>query len=43
MRWGVYVPVFAVDGIDGMSIYVNVFLFLLAVWIAAGRFFASRP
>ncbi|MFD1321388.1 cadmium resistance transporter [Micromonospora sonneratiae] len=40
---GVYVLVFAAAGVDGMSIYVIVFLILLAVWIAAGRFFATRP
>ncbi|MFF0143067.1 cadmium resistance transporter [Streptomyces sp. NPDC005227] len=40
---GVYVPVFATAGIGGMSVYVVVFLILLAVWIAAGRYFATRP
>ncbi|ACZ87515.1 cadmium resistance transporter [Streptosporangium roseum] len=40
---GVYVPVFATAGLGGMSVYVIVFLILLAVWIAAGRFFATRP
>ncbi|WP_214105456.1 cadmium resistance transporter [Acrocarpospora catenulata] len=40
---GVYVPVFATAGTAGMSIYVIVFLVLLAVWIAAGRYFATRP
>ncbi|MFF0740594.1 cadmium resistance transporter [Streptomyces sp. NPDC004111] len=40
---GVYVPVFATAGIGGMSIYAVVFLILLAVWIAAGRYFATRP
>ncbi|MCA1187392.1 MULTISPECIES: cadmium resistance transporter [unclassified Saccharopolyspora] len=40
---GVYVPVFATAGIGGMSAHVVVFLLLLAVWIAAGRFFATRP
>lgn len=40
---GVYVPVFATAGIGGMSVYVVMFLILLAVWIAAGRFFATRP
>jgi cadmium resistance protein CadD (predicted permease) len=39
----VYVPVFATAGAGGMSIYVIVFLILLAAWIAAGRFFATRP
>ncbi|MFI5916506.1 cadmium resistance transporter [Dactylosporangium sp. NPDC051541] len=40
---GVYVPVFATAGIGGMSIYVVVFLVLVAVWIAAGRYLATRP
>ncbi|MFD4511634.1 cadmium resistance transporter [Streptomyces sp. NPDC058464] len=40
---GVYVPVFATAGIGGMSVYAVVFLVLLAVWIAAGRYFATRP
>ena len=40
---GVYVPVFATAGTAGMVTYVVVFLILLAVWIAAGRFFATRP
>ena len=40
---GVYVPAFAAGGIGGMSLYVIVFLILLAVWIAAGRFLATRP
>ncbi|WP_238007894.1 cadmium resistance transporter [Dactylosporangium sp. AC04546] len=40
---GVYVPVFATAGAGGMSVYVVVFLILLAVWIAAGRYFATRP
>ncbi|MFE7030099.1 cadmium resistance transporter [Streptomyces sp. NPDC057621] len=40
---GVYVPVFATAGIGGMSVYVIVFLVLLAVWLAAGRYFATRP
>ncbi len=37
---GVYVPVFATTGITR---YVLVFLLLVAVWCAAGRFFATRP
>ncbi|MFD1146089.1 cadmium resistance transporter [Saccharothrix hoggarensis] len=37
---GVYVPVFATTGITG---YVIVFLVLVAVWCAAGHFFATRP
>jgi cadmium resistance protein CadD (predicted permease) len=40
---GVYVPVFATAGAAGMSVYVAVFLVLVAVWVAAGRFFATRP
>ncbi|MBL7254435.1 cadmium resistance transporter [Paractinoplanes lichenicola] len=40
---GVYVPVLATTGAGGMAIYVTVFLLLVAVWVAAGRFFATRP
>jgi cadmium resistance protein CadD (predicted permease) len=40
---GVYVPVFATAGIGGMSVYAAVFLVLVAVWVAAGRYFATRP
>uniref|UniRef100_UPI000B85FD4B cadmium resistance transporter n=1 Tax=Actinoplanes derwentensis TaxID=113562 RepID=UPI000B85FD4B len=40
---GVYVPVFASAGAGGMTVYVVVFLLLVAVWVAAGRFFATRP
>lgn len=40
---GVYVPVFASAGLGGMSVYVAIFLVLLAVWILAGRYFATRP
>jgi len=40
---GVYVPVFATAGLGGMSVYVVVFLALVAVWVAAGWFFATRP
>ncbi|MFM9542679.1 cadmium resistance transporter [Streptomyces turgidiscabies] len=40
---GVYVPVFATAGTGGMSVYVAVFLILVAVWCVAGRFFATRP
>ena len=40
---GVYVPVFATAGLGGMGVYVVVFLVLLAVWVAAGRYFATRP
>jgi cadmium resistance protein CadD (predicted permease) len=40
---GVYVPVFATAGAGGMAVFVSVFLVLVAVWVAAGRFFATRP
>ncbi|WP_035855534.1 cadmium resistance transporter [Cryptosporangium arvum] len=40
---GVYVPVFATAGAGGTSVYVGVFLVLVAVWVAAGRWFATRP
>jgi cadmium resistance protein CadD (predicted permease) len=40
---GVYVPVFAVAGTAGMVMYVVVFLIGVAIWCAAGRFFATRP
>lgn len=40
---GVYVPVFATAGFGSMSVYIIVFLGLVAVWCAAGRFFATRP
>ncbi|ROO87512.1 cadmium resistance protein CadD (predicted permease) [Actinocorallia herbida] len=40
---GVYVPVFANAGIGGTAVYAAVFLALIAVWCAAGRFFATRP
>ena len=40
---GVYVPVFATAGAGGMAVYVIVFLVLVAVWVAAGRYFATRP
>ncbi|MER7679188.1 cadmium resistance transporter [Streptomyces sp. NPDC096934] len=40
---GVYVPVFATAGVGGMSVFAVVFLILLAVWIAAGRYVATRP
>lgn len=39
---GVYVPVFAAAGAGGTSMYAVVFLALVAVWCAAGRFFATR-
>ena len=40
---GVYVPVFAVAGTGGMIVYASVFLIGVAVWCAAGRYFATRP
>jgi cadmium resistance protein CadD (predicted permease) len=40
---GVYVPVLATAGAGGMTVYVAVFLVLVAVWVAAGRYFATRP
>jgi cadmium resistance protein CadD (predicted permease) len=40
---GVYVPVFATAGAAGMARYAGVFLVGVAVWCAAGRFFATRP
>ncbi|WP_119726524.1 cadmium resistance transporter [Thermomonospora amylolytica] len=40
---GVYVPVFATAGTDAMGVYAAVFLILVAVWCAAGRFLATRP
>jgi cadmium resistance protein CadD (predicted permease) len=40
---GVYVPVFATAGAGGMTVYAVVFLILVGVWCAAGRFFATRP
>jgi cadmium resistance protein CadD (predicted permease) len=40
---GVYVPVFATAGTGSLSAYVVVFFVLLAVWVAAGRFVATRP
>jgi cadmium resistance protein CadD (predicted permease) len=40
---GVYVPVFATASPGGVATYVVVFLVLLGVWVAAGRFFATRP
>jgi cadmium resistance protein CadD (predicted permease) len=30
-------------GVGGMSVYVVVFLVLVALWCLAGRFFATRP
>lgn len=40
---GAYVPVFARTGTAGIAVYVAVFLILVGVWCAAGRFFATRP
>jgi cadmium resistance protein CadD (predicted permease) len=40
---GVYTPVFATTGAAGISVYAAVFLVLVGVWCAAGRFFATRP
>jgi cadmium resistance protein CadD (predicted permease) len=40
---GVYVPVLTTAGTGGMGVYAIVFLILVAVWVAAGRFFATRP
>jgi cadmium resistance protein CadD (predicted permease) len=39
----VYLPVFARTGAAGITVYVAVFLVLVGVWCAAGRFFATRP
>jgi cadmium resistance protein CadD (predicted permease) len=38
----VYVPVFATAGTDGLVVYVVVFLVLVGVWCAVGRYFATR-
>ncbi|MCS7481533.1 cadmium resistance transporter [Umezawaea endophytica] len=40
---GVYVPVFATAGLGGTAVHVVVFLVLVAVWVAAGKYFATRP
>jgi len=40
---GVYVPVFATAGTGGLIVFAVVFLALVAVWCAAGRFLATRP
>ena len=40
---GVYIPVFATAGPGGLIVFAVVFLALVAVWCAAGRFFATRP
>ena len=39
---GVYVPVFAATGPAGIAVFSVVFLALVAVWCAAGRFLATR-
>jgi cadmium resistance protein CadD (predicted permease) len=40
---GVYVPVFATTGTGGLVVFAVVFLALVAIWCAAGRFLATRP
>jgi cadmium resistance protein CadD (predicted permease) len=40
---GVYIPVFAAAGGDGIVIYGVVFLVMVAVWCVAARFLATRP
>ena len=40
---GVYVPVFTTAGTGGLVVFVVVFLALVALWCALGRFFATRP
>lgn len=40
---GVYVPVFTNVGTSGTIVYCAVFLVLVGVWCAAGRFVATRP
>ncbi|TYK50616.1 cadmium transporter [Actinomadura decatromicini] len=40
---GVYVPVFATAATGGMIVYAVVFLVLVGVWCAMGRYFATRP
>ena len=40
---GAYVPVFARTGIAGIAVYVAVFLILVGVWCAAGRFLPLAP
>jgi cadmium resistance protein CadD (predicted permease) len=39
---GVYLPVFAKAGVAGITVYAAVFLVLVGVWCAGGRFFATR-
>jgi len=40
---GVYVPVFTNVGTSATIVYCVVFLILVGVWCAAGRFVATRP
>ncbi|MEV4222167.1 cadmium resistance transporter [Nonomuraea sp. NPDC049725] len=40
---GVYVPVFTTAGAGSTTVHIVVFLALVAVWCAVGRFFATRP
>lgn len=40
---GVYIPVFTTAGTGRLLVYAVVFLALIAVWCAAGRFLATRP
>jgi cadmium resistance protein CadD (predicted permease) len=40
---GVYVPVFTNVGASGTVVYCVVFLVLVGIWCAAGRFVATRP
>jgi cadmium resistance protein CadD (predicted permease) len=40
---GAYAPVFARVGNAGIAVYIAVFLVLVGVWCAAGRYFATRP
>lgn len=40
---GVYVPVFTVAGIGGMTVYASVFLIGVGLWCAAGWLLATRP
>ncbi|WP_372339014.1 hypothetical protein [Actinoplanes sp. RD1] len=38
-----FAGILAVAGAGGTAVYAIVFLALVAVWVAAGRFFATRP
>lgn len=40
---GAYTPVLTEAGADRIAVYAVVFLILVGVWCAAGRFFATRP